>query len=504
MKLRVVSRIGLGFGIALLVSAAAMLLIVPGAGKIAAVQGTVGLLLSAAYFLLNREAFGRVFGGRGTLFYGVSAASAVFLLALLVAANYVATTKQVTWDVTKGGIHTLADATLDALRGLQEEVHVTAFYGSQDPEYPYVKDLLDRYQQRTDKLVVEYVDPERSPQRVQEKGVTQMGPRVFFAKGSTEARANEVSEEAFTNALVRVNRAAEQRIYFTVGHGEGDTDDSTSERGFGKISQRLAEEGLIVRPLRLTTDEIPEDAAAIVILGPRRAFLEPEIEALETWLEKGGRLFVGLEPGYEDPGLEGLLETQGFIFDQAMIVDPLSRLFGGGDAIPIVQSYGEHAITDRFNLQTIFPTVRPVVARGDVEPRPTIVALTNPSSWGETDWMGGEVQYNPHEKRGSLGVMAAVSRSGSEDEIRIVAAGDVDFVTNRFERQAGNADLFLNAINWLASQEERITIRPRHREASQLLLTAEEARFLNFFSLGGLPMLVLAVGLSVWLVRRSK
>lgn len=87
---------------------------------------------------------------------------------------------------------------------------------------------------------------------------------------------------------------------------------------------------------------------------------------------------------------------------------------------------------------------------------------------------------------------------------RIFAVGDADFASNQYGQMGGNADLFLNAVNWLAAQEDWITIRPRSREASRLLLTEADARFLNLFSMSVLPMLVLGAGLSVWLVRRAK
>jgi ABC-type uncharacterized transport system involved in gliding motility auxiliary subunit len=133
-----------------------------------------------------------------------------------------------------------------------------------------------------------------------------------------------------------------------------------------------------------------------------------------------------------------------------------------------------------------------------------VLALTNPTAWGETTPDAAEVKFDEGEKRGALGLAAAVTKKAGDAEARMVVFGDADFADNQFEKAGGNSDLFLNAVNWLASQEARITIRPKQREASRLVLTEEDARFLNLFSMNGLPMLVLAIGLSVWLVRRAK
>src|SRR5690606_31729247 len=107
-----------------------------------------------------------------------------------------------------------------------------------------------------------------------------------------------------------------RKIYFVAGHGEGDLSES-GERGYSQIAEKLASEGIEHESLHLSSQAIPEDAAALAILGPRRPYMQEEIDALRTWLEGGGRLLVALEPGFEDPLLLGLLEDHGFIFESA-------------------------------------------------------------------------------------------------------------------------------------------------------------------------------------------
>jgi len=502
MKKNVVSRVALGFGIALLASALASTVLV--GGTEAGVQAVLGLAAIAFYFATNRGALGRTFAGRATLFYGVSGLTAVLLVAFLVAANFVAANKKITWDLTADGIHTLADDTVKTLRGLTEEVKVTAFFGAADPMHDQVKELLDRYQAESDKLVVEFVDPWSSPQLVQEKGIREGGPRVIFSHGASEARAAEVSEESFTNALVKVLRKGEKKVYVVAGHGERDYEDAHGQQGYGRAAKALADEGLTLQTLHLTSGDVPADAAAVLILGPQKPFFEPEVEALRKYLADGGRLFVALEPGHDDPALEKLLEEHGFLFDDGIVVDPLSRLMGGGAAIPVVQTYADHETIRGFALATLFPTARSITARGDATPRPTVLALTNPSAWAELDMTNPQAQYDQGEKRGQLGLAAVLGKKEGDKETRIFAVGDVDFASNQFSQQGGNGDFFLNAVNWLASQEDRITIRPKTREASRLVLTEADARLLNLVSINVLPMLVLGAGMSVWLVRRGR
>lgn len=509
MDTKVISRIVLGFGIAALVSSAITIVVVPQGAQIALWTLIGGLLLIATFVATNRSGVARSFSGRATTFYAVSVVTGVLLVGLLTAANYVAIKKKASWDVTESKLYTLADDTTKTVSNLKDEVKITAFFGGQDQAYPAAKNLLDRYLALSDKVKVEFVDPYSNPQLVKEKDIRETGPRIIVSAGRNEARVAAVSEEGVTNGILKVLRSSEKIVYFTSGHGEANPEDESGEEGYGAIVKRLADEGLRVKRLQLTTQAVPEDAAAVLVMGPRTTFFQPEVDALRSYADRGGNLLVALEPGFEDPLLQKMMEDFGVLYDNALIVDPLSRILGGGAAIPVVQKYASHDITDEFELATLFPTARPVVSRGDADPRPTVIATSNPSGWGETNLQNPQASYDEGEKRGELGIVAVVERlpkdAGPESKAaRIVAFGDSEFANNKFLKMGGNTDFFLNAVNWMAGQEDRITIRPKQREASRLLLTEAQTRFLNIFSLNALPMLVLAAGLSVWLVRRAK
>lgn len=514
MDTKVISRIVLGFGIAALVSSAITIVVVRDAAQIALWTLIGGLVLIGAFLATNRGGLSRTFSGKATTFYAVTAVTGALLVGLLTAGNYVALQKKATWDVTAAKLYTLSEDTTRTVSGLKEEVKITAFYGAQDPSYAAARSLFERYEALSDKLKVEFVDPYSNPQLVKEKDIRENGARIIVSAGPNEARVNSVAEEGLTNGILKVLRSSEKIVYFTKGHGEADPEDTANESGYGAIVKKLADEGLRVKTLQLTTENVPADAAAVLVMGPRTAFFQPEVDALKAFVDRGGSLLVALEPGVQDPLLQKLMEEYGFLYDNAMIVDPVSRILGGGAAIPVVQRYVSHAITEEFDLATLFPTSRPVVSRGDAEPRPTVLATSNPSAWGESDLVSPQVSYDEGEKRGELGIVAVEERAATRDpeakpgtpvkQSRIAAFGDSEFANNKFMRMGGNSDFFLNTVNWLAAQDERITIRPRQREASRLLLTENQTRFLNIFSLNALPMLVLAAGLSVWLVRRAK
>ncbi len=65
-----------------------------------------------------------------------------------------------------------------------------------------------------------------------------------------------------------------------------------------------------------------------------------------------------------------------------------------------------------------------------------------------------------------------------------------------------NADLLLNAINWLAGEEEYISIRPRATRGSRVTMTPQETRNVFYFSVLILPEALLLFGLAIWWRRR--
>ena len=90
----------------------------------------------------------------------------------------------------------------------------------------------------------------------------------------------------------------------------------------------------------------------------------------------------------------------------------------------------------------------------------------------------------------------------SKPETRIVVFGDSDFVANRYLGIPGNKDLFLNSVNWLAQQENLISIRPRDPESRGVTLTAERAQIIFWLSILIIPGLILALGVQTWWRRR--
>jgi len=100
---------------------------------------------------------------------------------------------------------------------------------------------------------------------------------------------------------------------------------------------------------------------------------------------------------------------------------------------------------------------------------------------------------------------AVPAKEGEEPkkvEARVVAFGDSDFATNSVLGVQGNRELFLNAVNWLAQQENLIAIRPRDPQDRRITITADQQRRIFYITVLIVPGLILLAGVQTWWRRR--
>ena len=380
------ARILLAAGLVLLASTVVTLLLGDARlllGKVALGLGAV----AAGAALSGREGLWRALAGRGTHFAAVTVVSGLLLAATLAAAVWISHRRPLSLDVTRQRIHTLSPDTVRVLDSLPGDVEVLAFFRPDDAGFAPAQDLLRRYGERNRRFRFEMVDPYRSPDRVRRHRISESGTRVVVAPGPAEVRLREVSEESLTNALVRVTHPVRRRVYFTQGHGEGSPAD-TGRTGWSLAARALEQENVELLPLPLlSAGEVPADAAAVLVVGPRRPFLDPEVAALRSHVQRGGHLGIFLEPE-SDAGLDPLLAKLGVETGNDMIVDPnpLSRLSGATPVMPVLRATTSHPVSEPLaDVGVVFPTARSLVALRGAPARAVPLALTSEAAWAEND-----------------------------------------------------------------------------------------------------------------------
>ena len=475
-----------------------------------------------------RDAYGRRQVRYGTL----SLVSVLAVLGILVAVNYLSTVRTKRWDLTANQIYSLSDQTVKILDGLDAPVTMTAFYsnGSGGPADQQMRQRLDEYKFRSPQVSVEYVDVDRNPSRAKAAEVQAYGTTLIEYKGRTE-RVTTLEEQDITNALIKAVTGQQRKVYFTQGHGEKDPT-SSDRTGYASIAQALGRDNFGTDKLVLAQiQEVPADATAVIVAGPRTDFFPPEIEVLKKYMGKGGKVLFLVDPA-EKPGqpalanLEGLLKEWSVELGNDVVVDAsgVGQLLGTDASVPVAASYPGHAITERFNLMTAYPLARSVRAAATPAPgrTPAPVVETSSQSWAEADLASlatGKVTLDASagDKPGPISLAVVVTAPApdvkvpdpkpgetaqSAPETRLAVFGDSDFAANYGLGISGNQDLFLNTVNWLAQQEGLISIRARDPEDRRLTLTADQQFRIQILSLLIIPGFVFATGVWTWWKRR--
>jgi len=111
---------------------------------------------------------------------------------------------------------------------------------------------------------------------------------------------------------------------------------------------------------------------------------------------------------------------------------------------------------------------------------------------------------DPKNKKGPLTIAAAGTYDTGKQNVqgRFAVFGSSTWAANRFINVLGNNDLALNTINWLSSDEDLISIRPKEQDNRRVNMTRAQMNFVSLTSQFLLPLLVVIAGVSVWWKRR--
>lgn len=448
--------------------------------------------------------------------YGTNTLVAILaLLGILVLLNFIAKKENVRWDLTKSKRYTLSDQTKEVLKRVDKEVKVIAFYQAGNPEKEEVKNLLKEYQDKNDKIKVEFVDPDKKPAQARQYGIERYGTIIFESDGKKE-QALAATESDLTSSILKLSRAEKKKIYFLEGHSERDIE-NVAQDGISTIKSSLEKEGFEVSKLSLLTrPEIPQDTSVLVLAGPQKKLLDKEKEVIGKYLDDGGKLFVLLDPKSEvkdDIGLSDLLKKWGIEWDRSVVIDP-EQYFWTDVSAPVIANWEPHQITAKLS-SAFFPGVSEMAQASDAPADVTVTSLaqTSASSWLEKDTETKQVKFDEKsDKKGPISVACVAQKEKPQEEgkidspkkTRLVAVGDSDFIQNGFSDALGNQDFFLNSTDFLAEEEELISIRPKEEEERTVALTGKQAQTIFYVTVFGMPACAIFFGILVWVRRRKK
>ncbi|MGH7152105.1 MAG: GldG family protein [Planctomycetota bacterium] len=475
------------------------------------------------------------------------------------------------FDLTEHARNTLSSKTESVVRGLEEPVECSTFFAPD--EFSYLGQVQFEVIRETESLLrlYERANPDRFKHKAYDLGegfaealakakelnlsernlvVLKQGTRqkeirledladidrgdmgMFGGGGRGPRLVSFKAEEAITNALVSVTQGAERKVFFVTGHGESSPTD-TNEEGASRYADLLRKDGCRVEELDLPEKRaVPEDASAVVVLGPRRAFAPEETKALEAYLDRGGRVLLAIDPTPRPEDLgepTGLLESWGVKLGRGIACQPLLDILTGGyvhgtpDCTTVLAlPLATHEVTRplaQAEIKLRIPFSRPLerTATPPAEVRAANLLETIPGSRAWEDLPEAD-QWNfqfdkERENESVLALALAAEREAGEGtasapseggprKARLVVVGSAVCGTNQAIARYGR-DLYMNGVNWLLERTSLISIAPKPPEERRLDLRKEGTKSTLFWTcIVLLPALVAATGTAVWFRRR--
>jgi hypothetical protein len=459
-------------------------------------------------------------------------ASLALAVVFLFSINYVVNERNHKRDLSYFKTTTPSAGTLRMVGGLGTPVTAYLFYPQVNEVLDQVRPYFDQVAEASGQLTVEVRDHALSPALAREHRVRGNG-HVLLVKdegGTAQAEQFEIGVEldaarsrlkkldaTFQQSFTRLTRQRRE-LQLTTGHDEltdpnVQATDPTEETK--DLMAALRRSNITTRRLGMAqglANEVPAEAPAVAVVGPRKPFMREEAEALLTYVRRGGRVAVMVDPDV-DHGLDPLLRPLGLQLAEGIVASErqhFRRTQTPADRANIYSNrYTAHptvtmASRHSSRVATVF------VRAGSIERHEGSDVLegihvvfplkSSGAVWLDTD---GTFERNPEtESQKQVNLMAAVTVPNPDgEEGRLVLVPDGNFISDALIRNPGNGLVFGDIMQWLIG-EEQIVGDVSSEEDIRIEHTRDEDKIWFYATSFGAPLPLLGVGM--WMAVRRR
>jgi len=436
----------------------------------------------------------------------------IVVIAVLVLVNWLGQRYNKTIDTTSNKRFTLSQETEKIISGLKEPA--TIAYFDKASGFEQARGILDRYKNLSSKIKIQYIDYQKQPTMAKAYGLRFPGT-AYVEIGPRREEAKSLNEEGITGAFLKDLKGV-RRVCIVSGSQEHSLDE-TGSNGLSQFKNVLDRDNYQSQAITLIDKTaVPSDCNVLVVAGPQNDYTPNEVTAIKNYVQSGGRAMFLMDPpldfGHEhiaqNNGLKDLLQSWGVTLENDLVLEenPMGQLFGFGPEIPLVSSYGTQPIvSDLKNSFTGFPVSRSMQIKNADKTTVEKLFSTSDRAIATTNLTTNEVNpSDPSNKKGPfiLGAAGTYNTGKSNDQGRFVVVGSSGFLDNAMIGFQANRDLALNAVNWLSSDEDLISIRPKEAEDRRLNVNQRQMNVFAYTDLIAIPLIIIIGGVAIFLKRR--
>jgi len=425
------------------------------------------------------------------------------------------------FDLTANKRHSLSSSSIELLNVLDKAITVHA-YTMDDVTQKAIKEIIGRYQHIKSDFNLRLLNPDIDIAEAQQDGIVMNKPFAFVIYYNNRMEhINSLSEQAISNALLRLNRRDNQQVVFLSGHGERNIN-GNDNRAYATLNQQLTEMGFNLQTVNLLENPLPDNTRLLVVAAPENDYLAGEIQQLEKFINNGGNLLWLADPG-ELQGLDKLATSLGLQLQDGVIVDNNTDLRQTlkiqHPAIIPVTEYFPHIITNTMRYNTLFPMARgisPLTNENTVNNWQAVALFSSyGKSWSETGGLTEEMEFDSSagDVAGPITIAVALHRANLNTDKsnaaqfqgqRIVVVGDSDFLSDTYLGAGANLNLGLNIFNWLIGDDDFVSVEVKPSPDTKLELDDSQLIIIGFGFFLVLPLLLLITGFTLWYKRKNQ
>lgn len=450
-----------------------------------------------------------------------SLALTAIVLAILIAVNVLVSvlpSSATKYDITSTNLYSITSSTKVVVNALEKDVDIYWIVQSGE-EDEIIENLLSKYESLSSHITVTKKNPDVYPTFTAQYTDENVANNSLIVECGDKSRYIAYSdiyltdvdyttysyvysfdgEGAITSAIDYVVSDELPKLYMLEGHGEADLP-TEFENQIEKENMELESFSL------LNTDEIPEDADAVLIYAPETDISEEEAGMLEDYLLTGGKLLVIAGPT-EDGTLTNLysvLESYGIVVADGLVVEGDRSYYAFQQPYILLPEIESNDITDALidaNYFAIFPLAQGLTITGNDA---TALLTTSDSSFSKA----AGFQLDTYEKEdgdtdGPFAVAVTVDTANDGQMIWFASSYFLEDLYNAYSSGA-NLDLVMNALSSLIGQRDAVSIRSKSLSYNYLTISDSSASMLKAWMIGIIPAAFVIYGVITVIDRRKK
>lgn len=453
----------------------------------------------------------------------IAVAVAVTVLVNIVVGELPSTVTSI--DLTAEKLYSLTDQSKEFVANMDEDVTIYVLV-SEDSCDTTLAQTLDRYDDLSDHITVEFVDPNVNPRfhtQYTSDSISINSLIVVSEKRSKVIDAGEIYESTLdystysytttgydgegqiTSALDYVTSEDLPKVYMTTGHSEAEFSST--------FTTALEKENVEYETINLMNyDTVPEDAACLIIHAPSSDFSEDDKNKVIAYLEAGGKVITNtLYNGVEMPNYYAILEYMGISVADGLVIEGNNQYYYQSPfyLLPDI-SYSDYTYGVYSQYYVFAPYAQGMILNTEDESIEfTEILRTSSDAYAKADMMNAtDYSMTDADVAGpfTIGVEAVKAVGDGTVEATMVVYSCSELFTDAASQMVSGANqiLFTNTVGQFVNHEVSVSIPVKSYEVSTLTLTQSNILLIGAVTTVILPLGCLIVGFVIWFKRRRR